>query len=330
MGAKRIFLNGCAWSAVFFVAAVLLSCSNGAEKAEGEVSKNRVVKVKNLGRSLAFEKAPERAVALNQHTTEMMLALGLEDSMVGTAYLDDQVLPELQEGYKQVPVLSDQYPSQEVFLSVEPDFAYAGWKSAFREDHVGTMKELKSFGIHAYLHQASNVTNPTVEDVFQDISNIGRIFRVESKADDLIHSMKKEMKQTQSKVGEVDQPIRVFVYDSGETAPFTAGGNFLSHLITLAGGENIFSDIEKNWTEVNWEAVVDRNPEMIVIMDYGDVTVSQKRNILLNHPALADVDAIKNERFVVLPLSAGAPGIRAPDTLETLAKHFYPEKFKEK
>lgn len=51
-----------------------------------------------------------------------MLALGLEDSMVGTAYLDDTIYEPLQEAYDKVPVLSDQYPTKEQVIDAEGGF----------------------------------------------------------------------------------------------------------------------------------------------------------------------------------------------------------------
>jgi iron complex transport system substrate-binding protein len=95
----------------------------------------------------------------------------------------------------------------------------------------------------------------------------------------------------------------------------------------MAGGENLFNDIDKNWVKVSWEEVVDRKPEVIVIVDYGEVTVQQKIDFLLNKSSLAGVPAIQNQRFVILPLSAAAEGVRAPIALDILARGFYPEKF---
>jgi len=74
---------------------------------------------------------------------------------------------------------------------------------------------------------------------------------------------------------------------------------------------------------------VDRNPEMIVIMDYGSTTIDQKKQTLLNHSALADVEAIKNERFSVMPLVDAFEGIRIPIALETLAESFIPKRLNE-
>jgi len=54
--------------------------------------------------------------------------------------------------------------------------------------------------------------------------------------------------------------------------------------------------------------------------------VEQKKALLLSNAALADVAAIRNKRFVVMPLSAAAEGVRAPMALRTLAGGFYPDK----
>ncbi|MEJ8547461.1 ABC transporter substrate-binding protein [Brevibacillus borstelensis] len=298
----------------------------GGESAN-QGSTSSPVTIENNGRTLAFAEAPKRAVSLSQHTTEIMLALGLADKMVGTAYLDDQILPELQEAYAKIPVLSKQYPSKEVLLSVEPDFVYAGWKSAYTDKAVGTVEDLEKMGVQAYLQQSSNMTAPGLEDVYADIEKIGRIFRVEPRANELIERMKNEIGQITDRLKDVGQPIPVFVYDNGEDKPYTAANNYMTKLIALAGGKNIFDDIPKGWTSVSWEEVVARKPEVIVVVDYGDKTVEQKRNLLLTKKELAELPAIKNNRLIVLPLSAASEGVRAPIALKTLAEGLYPEKF---
>lgn len=299
------------------------------QQAGGDVEQAEDFKVviENIDRTITFDRVPERAVTLNQHVTEIMLALGLEDHMVGTAFLDDEILPEFQEQYSKIPVLSDRYPSQEVFLSVEPDFAYAGWQSAFREDNVGTVEQLEQFGVKAYLHKASYEVGPTLEDLFEDILNIGRIFDVQDRAEELIASMEREFAEVQEQIGEVEEPIRIFVYDSGEDTPFTVAQGFMTTIINLAGGKNIFDDVDRNWAQVSWEEVINRDPEVIVVVDYGETTVEQKKELLLNKSALANVTAIQNERFVVIPLSAAAEGVRIVSAFETLSKGLYPEKF---
>ncbi|MBN6188809.1 ABC transporter substrate-binding protein [Aneurinibacillus sp. BA2021] len=300
--------------------------SAGRAEPNGGASDEKIV-IHNMGHTLTFTQPPKRAVALNQHATEILLALGLQDSMAGTAYLDDAILPELKEAYAKIPVLSKEYPSKEVFMAAAPDFAYAGWKSAFTEKTLGTVEELASAGIPAYIQESSNTPSPTLEDVYQDLRNIGRIFRVENRAETLIDTMQREIDRTVKQVGTVEKPLKVFVYDSGEEKAFTAAGNYLSSLIALAGGRNIFSDSQKGWAEVSWEEVVHRSPDVIVIVDYGARTAEQKKRLLLAKKELASVPAIANQRFIVLPLSAAAEGIRAPHTLETLARGLHPQLF---
>ncbi|MDF2684343.1 MAG: Fe3+-hydroxamate transporter substrate-binding protein [Brevibacillus sp.] len=337
------------WAALLFALMFLVSaCSSpastglGAAQTQGKAEQSQApgveqqaqsgtdnpVTLKNNDREITYPKAPTRAVTLNQHVTEVMLALGLGDKMVGTAYLDDQILPEFKEAYDKVPVLSDKYPTKEVLMAAEPDFVYAGWKSGFGDKGVGSMEELEKAGIQSYLHESSNKSGPTVDDVFTDIQNIGRIFRVEDRAIELVGKMKMEMEQTTSKLGTVDKPLKVFVYDSGEEQAYTAASNYMTALIKMAGGKNIFDDIQKGWADVSWEEVVIRNPDVIIIVDYGDKSLDQKRDLLLNKRELENVSAIQNKRLLVLPLSAAAEGVRAPIALKILAEGLYPEKFK--
>lgn len=323
------------WIIISLLVIMLAACSNSEKSSKREdikqknVSENRELIITNMDHKFTYTEAPKRAVTLNQHATEIMLALGLQDSMVGTAYLDDEILPEFKEAYEDIPVLAKEYPSKEVFFGVEPDFAYAGWRSAFTEQSLGTVEELQKTGVNTYIQESSSMsTTPTLEDMYKDIENIGRIFHLEHRATELINQIKQDIEETIAKVGQVEEPVNVLVYDSGEEVPMAAAkDNYLVNLVTMAGGNNIFNDTKGGWPEVSWEEIVNRNPEAIIIIDYGDITVEQKKKFLLNKKELADLPAIKNKKFIVLPLSAGAEGIRAPLALKTVAEGLYPEKF---
>ncbi len=297
------------------------------EKVEPSEATTTEVIIKNNGTTQTYKEAPTKAISLNQHVTEIMLALGLEDSMVGTAYLDDEIYEPLQAAYDKVPVLSDQYPTKEQVIDAGADFLYAGWKSGFGEKGVGTPEELEELGIHTYLHTASNMTKPTLEDIFTDIRHIAEIFRVEDRGEAFIEQMTKDVEEVQAKLPKDRENLRVLVFDSGEKDVFTAGQNFMNELVTIAGGQNIFGDVESGWTTVSKEDAVDRNPAVVVIIDYGETTAEQKINFLKKDPALKEMEAVKNNRFVILPLSAASEGVRAAEAIQILAKGFYPENF---
>ncbi|TGG93849.1 ABC transporter substrate-binding protein [Natronospirillum operosum] len=284
--------------------------------------------IENNGVTLQFDGPPERAISLNGHTTELMLSLGLADRMVGTAYLNHPLLEHLEDDYADIPQLSGgtSYPSLEVVLGTDADFTY-GRDSAYRDTAVATPERLLEMGINAYAVEGTLVTNATMDHVYQDIRNLGRIFDIQPRAEALIDEIETEIAAVQDAVADVDNTVRVFVYDMGESTAYTTGRALQTHLIELAGGYNVFGDLEETWQMVNWEEVVDRNPDVIVINDYGQTSAESKIRFLLENPALSDVAAIKNEHFVVLPLPAAFEGVRNPSAVRTLAEGFYPEAF---
>lgn len=320
------------WASLFLTASLLLSACSGeetktADAKDGQTEKTEKIVIDNEGFVIEYEEAPKRAISLNQHVTEVMLALGLEDSMVGTAFLDNEIYEPLQEAYDQVPVLAEQYPSKEQVISVEADFLYGGWESAFNEKNIATREELKELGINSYLQSSSVQVAPTLDDLYTDIRNIAKIFRVEDRGEALIDQMNQEVEGITAQLPEVKEPLDVLVYDSGETDVFTATQNFMNTLVTMAGGINVFGDVEGNWATVSKEDAVERQPEVIVVIDYGSTTAEQKIEFLKKDAALSQTPAVQNERFVILPLSAASEGVRVGEAIEILAKGFYPDAF---
>lgn len=115
------------------------------------------------------------------------------------------------------------------------------------------------------------------------------------------------------------------MYDSGEDAPFTATQNFLNTLITMAEADNIFGDIEKGWATVSWERVAEQNPDEMIIIDYGEISVEDKIAYLENHPMMFQLEAVQNKRDTVIPLSVASEGIRVPEAFEKIVEGIYRE-----
>ncbi|MEU3598441.1 ABC transporter substrate-binding protein [Streptomyces sp. NPDC006798] len=278
--------------------------------------------VDNCGVKTTYKAPPKRAVTMNQHVTEIMLELGLEKSLVGTAYLDDQVLPRYAAAYKSVPVLAKEYPSKEKLLAADPDFVYGGYASAFEAKDGRTRDELKKSGIDSRLNlEYCTEKRTSLDDVYREIEEIGRTFGVRDRAEKWIAASRATVAKTEAGLKKSSsEPVPVFVYDSGDKTAFTVGGKGIGNeLIARAGGRNVFADIPKSFGDATWEQVVARKPEVIVIYDYGATSLEQKKRRLLEDPALKDVPAIRNKKFAVLPLSDAVVGVRAPDAIAKLA-----------
>jgi len=318
------------WIPFTLTAALLLAACNSDEESAKVVETEQstdVVTIENEGITIVSEQPPTRAITVNQHATEVMLALGLEDSMVGTAYLDDVIYEPLQQAYNKVPVLSETSPSKEQVIATEADFIYGGWASFFDEKKFGSREQLQALEIDTYVQSSSMKIAPTVEDVYKDIRNIAKIFRIEQRGEQLISQINDDIDAVTAKIPNMEKPLDVLVYDSGETEVYTAAQSFLNTLIEMAGAKNVFGDIEDTWAIVSKEDAVERSPEVIVITDYGSTTVEEKIHFLKTDPALNQIPAVQNERFVVIPLTAAAEGVRIAQALETLAQGFYPEAF---
>ncbi|KAA0982411.1 ABC transporter substrate-binding protein [Pseudomonas sp. ANT_J28] len=287
--------------------------------------------VQSCNREVTFKQAPKHAVSHDINMTQMMLALGLKPSMAGYSGVTGwkSVTPQMQTILDGLPELAAKYPSVETLLNANVDFFFAGWDYGMRVGGDLTPQTLQPLGINVYELTESCafvMKRPpaSLEDTYNDLRNLGKIFDVQDRANDLIAQMQAQVAQVRKDLP-ADKP-RVFLYDSGEDRAMTSGRLGMPQaLIDAAGGRNILDDVEASWTRVNWENVVERNPQVIVIVDYGEVTAEQKEQFLLNNKALQSVDAIKNQRFIVIPYVQATPGIDNVLAVETLAKGFHGE-----
>ncbi|MCV7290186.1 ABC transporter substrate-binding protein [Mycolicibacterium wolinskyi] len=318
------------WMVVVMASLLLASgcAGNSATQSTAGTPPGFPVTLDNCGVTTTYDRPPTRAVALNQHAIETLLALGLEKSMVGTSYLDDRILPEYQAAYDSVPVLAEEYPSYEALLAVEPDFVYGGWDSAFDEKEGRARQRLADVGIDTYLNIEDCSSEPaTMSTVDAELRGIGRIFGISDRAEEQVDQLHRDLERAESKVRGA-APVKVAVYDSGEATVFTSGGKGIGNeMITAAGGVNLFSDVPKVWADVSFEQFAERSPDVILIYDYGDQPVEQKKKFLMGHPLLQHVPAIRDERFAVLPLSSVVVGVRIARAVEALATQLHPERF---
>lgn len=287
--------------------------------------------VQSCNRAVTFKQAPKHAVSHDINMTQMMLALGLKPSMAGYSGVTGwkSVTPQMQTILDGLPELAAKYPSVETLLNANVDFFFAGWDYGMRVGGDLTPQTLQPLGINVYELTESCafvMKRPpaSLEDTYNDLRNLGKIFDVQDRANAVITRMQAQVAEVRKDLP-TDKP-RVFLYDSGEDRAMTSGRLGMPQaLIDAAGGRNILDDVEASWTRVNWENVVERNPQVIVIVDYGEVTAEQKEQFLLNNQALQSVDAIKNQRFIVIPYVQATPGIDNVLAVETLAKGFHGE-----
>jgi iron complex transport system substrate-binding protein len=319
-------------AAALCLAAAATGCGANVESSTDANSTS--VTLTNCGRKVTYDKVPERVVTNDVGITELMFALGLEDRMAGFAMPDDKgdlsSVP-WKGGYDKVRWLSKDQLTKENVVDARADLVFAGWNYGFREDGGFTPDALKKLGIPSYVltescHNGRTETArgimPPLDALYADLTNLGKLFGVEKRAATLIAGFKRQIADVRAKAPEPADRPKVFLYDSGQDQPFTSGRYAApEQIISEAGGVNVMHDLRDSWTTVGWETVVERDPDVIVICDYGDVSAEQKRKFLLSYAPLRNVSAVKHKRIFVLDYVDLVESPRNPSAVDRLGTY---------
>ena len=288
--------------------------------------------IENCGVEVTFDKAPERAVALGQNSAEIMLLLGLEDRMVGTAFWPTKVLPELKEASDGVKLLSVETPSLEAVLAENPDFVAAQLPILMGPDSkVAKREDFNRLGIGSYLAPGICAVTHDTRDaygsrdhlwnmnyVYQEIDELSKIFDVQDRGQALITKFRAREAALRQRVGAGNADLSyVFWFSSPSPADdaYLGGKNGASGFIAdLLGGQNAI-DTDAEWPTVSWEGIIAANPDVIVVgeSDRNRWELDQAANkiaFLKSDPAVSQLDAVKKGYIVVMQASAMNPTIR--------------------
>ncbi|WP_430593553.1 ABC transporter substrate-binding protein [Humidisolicoccus flavus] len=323
---SAIMLTGCGASEIV---------EEPAAAAQGEGKTTYPLTIENCGEEITFERTPERVVSLDQNSTEILLSLGLEDRMVGTASWTDPVLDSLATANEQVPRLSNEAPTYEVLLDTDPDFVTASFGRHFKaEGGVASRQRLTETGITSYLSPTdcegglsinagnTRTTALTLEALYQEIHELAAIFDVPERGEALIDQLEARSDAALESVDLEGQTVAFWFADT--RTPYIAGGlGSASLLATLTGMQNVFAELPDDWPAVGWESFVAENPHIIVLGDLqrdrfpGD-RLDDKVEFLSSDPLTSTLDAVQNECFISLHGAEMNPSIRYVDGLEKI------------
>lgn len=274
--------------------------------------------VDNCGTKVTFTTSPERAVTIKSTSTELLLALGLGERMVGTAFADGPVPERWQQD---LPVISEQLPAQEPVLALEPDFVYAGWESNFSADGAGEREALAKLGVNTYVSPAAcqqpgyRPAPLTFDHIFTSIREMGRIFDAGAAAEKLVVEQRAQLDAIEPH----QQEFSALWYSSGSDTPFVGGGSGAPQLVMEAAGlRNVAADVDQAWSPLSWEVVAERNPDVIVLVDSSWGSTEKKIGVLEAHPVISQLDAVREGRYLVVPFAASEAGVRSVETVQSL------------
>lgn len=307
---------------------------SAAAGEQAEIKENDTYKkviIENGDRTIVFTEMPQKVISCNMASTENMLLLGLEDYLSGRNVRTnpaEEPLPEIEEAFYQIPEIER---THELAVANEAELMI-GQISSFREDTWGNFEMFEQKGINCYVISGTIAEDETIENVYYDIESLGKIFKVEDKAERLIEDAKNVVASVTDKTSSIaeEDKLVVFVMDTFKgNEIYTTSKGLQSNLIELAGGINATRNMaESRWFNTSVETIVDTNPDVIIFNDYGTQSMQEKIAFIKDNPALQDVEAVKNENFVIVPLVQVMQDVRAANTCVFFAESFYPELFR--
>lgn len=318
--------------AVASLAGGLLLGACSADVDPPEVEAGAIV---NCGHDVVVDEPPQRILSLTQQSTELLLALGLEDRMVGTAWWNEPVREDLADAEAEVPRLTDKAPSFEAVLEVEPDFVVAGFKAIYSDDMVATRERFREFGVPTWLtpaycngEQAALDDPYELDDLYDEITDLSAIFGIEERGEALIAELEADVAEARAEVADLElaDDFSVAFWYGTNRAPYMAGSTGSPGVMTRALGiDNVYDDNDAMWPQVSWEDVIDRDPDLFVMADLArdgeGQSMADKIDFVTSDPAISKMPAVQDEAWLAMRGMELDPTVNTVNGIVKLADH---------
>lgn len=276
-----------------------------------------------------YEKAPERVICVYQGCIELMIALGLEDHVIASYGLDNEVKDEWKAGFEKMHYDESVFaPDKETVTMLEPDMIFS-WTSYFGEKKLGDVYTWHDKGVATYIASNSGAApDRTLENEYTDILNIGKIFHVEDKAEALVAEMKAAVADTLAAVEGQDSVTVAVVEPLGGSISNYGAKSLAGDMVTQLGG----TLVKPEGNEMGKEDLVTLDPDVIFVVymaysgDDPETVMANQLAVIQEDPALASLSAVANNRVHLIMLGdMYASGPRTIDGIRTFAQGMYPD-----
>ena len=254
-----------------------------------------------------------RIVSLAPSVTESLYELGMENSVVGiTIYC-----PKGNTKKEIIGTLLE--PDLEKIVMLKPDLII----STKEGNNKAAVEKLSRLGFNVYVME----TSQNFIEICSNFYNLGKKVGKVSEASEIIDKANESVNADLAKIN--NDGVKKVFWEIGAKPLYTAGRqSFANDYNRYTKTENIYGDTDMRYFAVNAEDVLERNPDIIILVNMGDISVEE----LVNWRKYKSVNAVKNAKVFMLDVnelftptpSAFAKGV------SILSKKIYPEIFVDK
>jgi iron complex transport system substrate-binding protein len=263
------------------------------------------------------QSAPTRIISLIPAVSEMLFAIGAGPRVVAVSSFDEY--PEEVRALPRVGALLD--PDVERILSLRPDLVIV------YESQIDLRRQLERASIPLFVYKHAGLA-----DVTTTIRALGTRIGRDGDAARVVGGIENSLADIRRRVAGRPRPRTLLVFGRDALALrgiYASGGvGFLHDMLTAAGGENLFADVERQSVQATTELILSRRPEVILELRSGAMTTGQREREAAVWQALPGVPAVRAGRLaIVTDPRTVVPGPRVAEGTELIARAIHPEAF---
>ena len=245
---------------------------------------NSEVEVRDDEGTLITLRAPaQRIVSLAPSLTELIYAAGAFEKLVGVAEYSD-----FPPAAKELPIIGRfDILDIERIVQLNPDLVVA-WQSGNPRTSVNRLRKL---GLAVYIAEPKSLASIPFH-----IERLALLAGTKLSAEETVNSFRHKLEALNDQFSH-QSPVTTF-YQVWDVPLITAGGNeLIDDIIRLCGGHNVFANIKRVAPKVSREAVLERNPEVIIASGM-DIERPEWLDDWLRWPS---VNAVANNNLFFVP-----------------------------
>ncbi|GAB4586480.1 ABC transporter substrate-binding protein [Nocardia sp. IFM 10818] len=307
---------GLATTAVL-AAATLTACGGSASQTATAAHEGFPLTINSCGRDVTFTAPVQRAVTVGSVAAPLIAAAGAADKVVTRTFETAPFPGEYADALQHAEMIAPKAElAREEIISRGPDVVVSFEGAAIEPE------DLAATGIpllitRGYCKDAAGA----FDDIFSDIELYGKLFGTEQTAIGNAAALRARVAAVEARHPAAANPrpaAALILSRDGSTLNAYGSTSTVHAQLRMLGLDNVFGDVAKRSFQANTETLIQRNPEVVILLTQGDQTPESARAALRGRPELASVQAIAADRIIAVPFGYTGPGPVAVEGLEVL------------